>query len=259
MGNISIFGREIPLYGICFVLGIAISACVGVWLIKKKKIERFDLAASAVYTMIGAMVGAKLLFVLVSIEQIIKYNLSFLDVMRGGFVFYGGLIGGILGLFIYTKQFKLKFLDFLDIYATILPLGHSLGRVGCYFSGCCYGMEVSSGSFMSVVYEKPNNALTPVGVPLLAIQLIEAILLIFLFALMLILFLKVEKLNGKLAFVYAIAYAITRFILEYFRGDKERGGLLGISTSQWISILIALVSISIIITLVLIKRKKEQK
>lgn len=246
-GYISFLGREIPLYGLCFIAGVAMAACVATGLIKKKKIDGFDLAGSAVYTMIGAIVGSKLLFIAVSWEQIRAYNLSFLDVMRGGFVFYGGLIGGFAGLLIYVKQFKLNLRDFLDIYATVLPLGHAFGRVGCFLGGCCYGMEMSHECFLCVVYDNPYNALTPRGVPLLAVQLIEAACLAVCFAVMMILFYKAKPLRGKLAPIYACAYAVLRFTLEFFRGDKERGSLY-FSTSQWISlgILAAVVGIALI-------------
>lgn len=255
MGYIDFFGKQIPSYGLCFVAGIAMSACVAAGLIKKRKIAGIDLTGSAVYTMVGAIVGAKLLFIIVSWEQIQAYNLSFLDVLRGGFVFYGGLIGGVAGLFIYIKQFKLKLADFLDIYATVLPLGHAIGRIGCFFSGCCYGMKMSTNCFLCVTYEHPQNALTPQGVPLLAIQLIEAFFLFLCFLLMLTLFLKAHKLKGRLAYMYACVYAILRFILEFFRGDKERGGAFRLSTSQWISLGILILMSAIWI----ISYKKEKR
>ncbi|MBQ7879411.1 MAG: prolipoprotein diacylglyceryl transferase [Clostridia bacterium] len=253
-GYISVLGKEIPLYGLCFIAGVAMAACVATGLIKRRKIDGFDLAGSAVYTMIGALVGAKLLFIAVSWEQIRAYNLSFLEVIRGGFVFYGGLIGGAAGLLVYVKQFKLRLSDFLDIYATVLPLGHAFGRVGCFLGGCCYGMEMSSACFLCVVYDEPYNVLTPRGVPLLAVQLIEAACLVVYFVIMLVLFFKVKPLQGKLAPVYACAYAVLRFTLEFFRGDKERGGAFSFSTSQWISLAIFL-TVAII---VMIKRMKNR-
>lgn len=256
-GYITVFGKEIPLYGLCFIVGVAVAAIVAAGLIKKKKIDGFDLAGSAVYTMIGALVGAKLLFVAVSWEQIRAYHLSFLDVMRGGFVFYGGLIGGAAGLFIYVKQFKLPLADFLDIYATVLPLGHMFGRIGCFLGGCCYGMQMESECFLCVVYDEPYNALTPRGVPLLAVQLIEAFCLFVYFLVMLGLFYKAKPLSGCLAAVYASAYAVLRFTLEFFRGDKERGGFLSLSTSQWISLGILVLAVAVFIVQQRKRKKRE--
>ena len=122
-----LFGKEIPVYGIMFYLGIALAATAAVLLLRSRKnIPAYDLVYSAVYAMIGAVIGSKLLFILVSLEDIIKLSLPWYTYIKGGFVFYGGFIGGVLGLFIYTKQFKMRFADFVDIYAAVLPLGHGI-------------------------------------------------------------------------------------------------------------------------------------
>ena len=237
---IELFGKEIPLYGIFYYLGIAIAGVVAVLLCKKKNIERYDFVYSAVYSLIGATIGAKLLFIVVSIEEIIELQLSLEAIIKGGFVFYGGLIGGILGLLIYVKEFKLKFLPFADLYATVLPLGHAFGRIGCFFAGCCYGIPYD-GPF-SYTYHYSIGT-TPTEIPLLPIQLIEAITLFWIFIITLIIFQKNFS-CGTVTTVYIFSYSIIRFVLEFFRGDKERGAFLSLSTAQWISIaLILLVTI----------------
>ena len=65
------------------------------------------------------------------------YNLIY-----GGSVFYGGLIGGILGLLLVCKKYHQSFLMFADVAASLLPLGHAIGRLGCYLNGCCYGLSL---------------------------------------------------------------------------------------------------------------------
>ena len=123
-------------YGLLFALGIAISAIVAILICKKRNIERYEIVYSGVFTMAGAIIGAKLFFLLVSIKLIIETKPGIPDLIRGGFVFYGGLVGGMAGLFIYVKKYKLDAKDFFDIFATVTPLGHALGRVGCFFGGC---------------------------------------------------------------------------------------------------------------------------
>ena len=229
-----IFEKEVPAYGLFFYIGIAAAALVGALICKRKKIERFDLACSAIYTMIGAVVGAKLLFIAVSLEDIIRYSIPLVDVIKGGFVFYGGLIGGILGLFIYCKQFKGKFLQYGELFATVLPLGHAFGRVGCFFAGCCYGMPYD-GPF-SHTYHSVAGGMTPLGVPLLPVQMIEAVVLVLIFVFMLIMYFKTKDRYGMAPVIYLIIYSVVRFVLEFFRGDAERGSLLVLSTSQWVSV-----------------------
>ncbi len=238
-------GRDIPAYGVMFFCGIFISAIIAVIICKRRCIERYDIVYSAVYAVIGGIAGAKLLFLAVSIDQIIELKISIEAIIKGGFVFYGGLIGGAIGLYIYSRQFKLDFLKMADVYAVVFPLGHAIGRIGCHFAGCCYGIEYD-GPFCIIYTETIGN--TPLGVELLPIQLIEAAILIILFIVLYIVYRRSINSIGKTSFIYVVSYACIRFALEFFRGDKERGILL-LSTSQWISI-------SIIAFLLILRIKK---
>ncbi|MBQ9768641.1 MAG: prolipoprotein diacylglyceryl transferase, partial [Clostridia bacterium] len=175
-----------------------------------------------------------------------------LILMSGGFVFYGGFIGGFLGLLIYVKQFKMKFLPFLDVYAAVVPLGHAFGRVGCLFGGCCYGMEYD-GPF-AVVYHSSLNMSTPLNTPLLPMQLIEALGLLLIFAIVLTVYLKGAK-TGTVPVVYVLCYSVMRFTLEFLRADSERGNLLGLSTSQWISLGLI---ITVILSVIFYRSKKAK-
>ncbi len=249
---ITILEREIPLYGIFFYIGVLVASISALLLSHKKQMPPFDIVGSAIYVMTGALLGSKLLFIAVSFREIIEHEISFLGMIKGGFVFYGGLIGGALGLLIYIWQFKLKFFDYADLYATVLPLGHAFGRVGCFFAGCCYGMPYDG--FFSHTYTASAGT-TPLGVSLLAIQLIEAFFLFLLFFLLLAVFLRQSKKLGLCCTVYATVYAVLRFVLEFFRGDKERG-VLFFSTSQWISLAIL---ISILMLIIRKKYKASQK
>ncbi len=237
MSSIELFGRTIPLYGICFYMGIFLATIAAFLLCKNISFPRWELVYSAIYVLIGALIGAKLLFIIVSWQQIMAYRLSWISIIKGGFVFYGGMLGGAVGLFIYTQIYKEKFRDYVDIYATVLPLGHAIGRIGCFLAGCCYGIPCSFG----VIYTETVGQ-TPLRVRLLPIQLIESACLVVLFVILLFIFFKSNR-GGIVARTYCLLYAILRFVLEFFRGDAERGTLFGLSTSQWICIPLALGSI----------------
>lgn len=248
--TISLFGHEIPIYGIFFYIGTIAAAAVAVLLHHRAKIDLFDIAGSGVYIMIGAIAGAKLLFLAISAKQLIEQHIPIEAAIKGGFVFYGGLLGGALGLIIYVKQFHMDLWRFADLYTTVLPLGHAFGRIGCFFAGCCYGIPWEHGyTYYSTV------GATPLGIPLLPIQLIEAGLLAKLFAVQLILYLRSKRSCQNTA-VYFIVYPTMRFILEIFRGDSERGKFLWLSTSQWVSILIL---VTVFITLIFATRTKINK
>lgn len=245
--SIQIFGLTIPLYGIFFWLGIFAATAVAAFICKRRGICGFDLVSSAVYTMIMAIVGAKLLFIAVSMDDIItyaeRYSLGFSEmlplVLKGGFVFYGGLIGGLAGLALYCIQFKKPLWNYLDLYAMVLPLGHAIGRVGCFFAGCCYGIAYDGP--MSHVYHV-ETGFAPVGVPLFPVQLAEASCLLLIFVILLFVYFRTDSSKHYTVFVYAGSYCIVRFALEFLRGDAERGALWIFSTSQWISLIIAAVA-----------------
>lgn len=233
------------------MVGIIISCIIGFILAKKKGLEFFDFTLIAIITLIGAWVGAKLLFLIISFDDVVNlfkvypFQIALNKILTGGYVFYGGLIGGSISLFITLKIQKKNIFDYINIYAVVLPLGHAFGRIGCFVSGCCYGIEYNGP--LSYTYSQAMDANTPLGVSLLPIQLIESFTLFIVFIILLLTYLKCN--NKKLPSVlYCYIYPTLRFILEFFRGDRERGIWL-LSTSQWISLFIILfISITIIIT-----------
>ena len=204
----SIFGRTVPSYGIFICIGILLATLVAITICKRKGTERYEIVYSGIYTGIGGFLGAKLLFILVSLPQIIANHIPFWAVMMGGFVFYGGLMGGALGMYIYCKQFKVDIVELVETYATVLPLAHVFGRVGCFFAGCCYGIEYNG--FFSYTYTS-TLGVTPIGVPLLPIQLIEALGLVIIFAIELWVYIKTKKKRGYSLVIYMISKCISAY------------------------------------------------
>lgn len=251
VNGFNIFGREIPFYGLLFVLGFAVAVLTAIPKARRMGISFTEIACSAVFAGVGGILGAKLLSVLTSIHYIIEYHISFLDIIRNGFVFYGGLLGGALGLLIYAKAFREPIPRYFDLYAAGTALGHAFGRVGCFFSGCCYGLPTAGGFF--VVYQSAIDPNTPLGIPLLPIQLIESFCLVVIYAVCEIVF-YCGKRQGASAAAYAFLYATTRFVLEFFRGDPIRGLLGGLSTSQYISLAIIAVS-SVVVVCAALRRR----
>ena len=189
--------------------------------------------------MIGVVVGGKILYLITDIQGIIE-NAAYLfgtvegwySLLGGGFVFYGGLFGGILGAYIYCRMYKLSFYNFLQAAVPVVPLIHGIGRIGCFCAGCCYGIpwDPPVGMLFSASPAAPHD------VYLFPVQLLEAGLNFILFAVMMGIFHKPRKIPA--VGVYLIGYGIVRLICERFRYDEVRGFFLGLSTSQWISILV---------------------
>ena len=225
-----IFGLSIPMYGVMTAVGMLAAFLL---LLKTSKYVRFtedQILSAALWAIICGFLGAKILYWLVEIKQVIANPHYLLETLREGFVFYGALIGGLGGVAIYAAKHKLPYLAFVDLFSPSLVLAHAFGRIGCFFAGCCYGMEYDCA--ISVVF--PQGAVAPAGVPLLPTQLMESAFL-FVLAFVLVRLLKKEKLFGVVASWYMILYGAWRFAIEFFR-DDERGFIGALSTSQFISI-----------------------
>lgn len=263
--SFTLFKNEIPTYAVCMWLGVAVAALLACFLAQKRKsITCFDVILSALYTMLFAMLGAKLLYLAVSWNDVMRVidqmGYGVLDsigyILNSGFVFYGGFIGGCLGLLLYVKQFHRNLSEYATLYAVVLPLGHALGRIGCFFGGCCYGMEYDG--FLSVDFPiHPTLKESPV-VSRLPIQLFEAAGLLLLFVLLVMLYFRVPKKPTLPLWTYLTVYPVFRFILEFFRADKVRGGFWVFSTSQWISLGILLAA-GIAFYLTQVKKPEKDK
>lgn len=246
---INVFGFQIATYGLIIFIGLFIGAIIAIQYFSKFfDIKKEDIFFCILYAVIGVGIGAKLLYILTNIPFLIEnYNNldlyeTFIQMLKGGFVFYGGLIGGILGIFIYSKQFKISFKNLLLIILPVVPLIHSIGRIGCLCAGCCYGMEYHG--FGAITFH--NSFFAPNNVPLFPMQIVESICNFLIFLIILVTykrFLGTYKTVG----LYLVLYSIVRFILEFFRGDLIRGIYFSLSTSQWISIILFIIGIGIFV------------
>jgi phosphatidylglycerol:prolipoprotein diacylglycerol transferase len=164
------------------------------------------------------------------------------DFLRSGGVWYGGFLGGLAaGLFL-VRRYRLPFWKATDAFAPGVALGQSVGRLGCFAAGCCWGDSCEQP--WAVVFPEAAAQATgvPAGVPLHPTQLYEsaAALLIFLFLVWLH---RRKRADGQVLAAYAALYGATRFTIEFFR-DDPRGDiaglttLTGLSTSQLISLFV---------------------
>ncbi|MDR2168277.1 MAG: prolipoprotein diacylglyceryl transferase [Clostridiales bacterium] len=250
------FGRSLPLYGIMGVVGLFAAAAVAHLRAKKQGLVFMDMALGVLILGVGLVVGGSLMFAIVQMPIIWENRalfwdapLHFLSRVFGGMVFYGGLFGALIALPIYSKVIKRDIPTILGLLVPVLPLAHGIMRIGCFLAGCCYGIPHETlGIAFTNAPSAPNN------IPLLPVQLIEAAANFLIFA-ALWLYSKKPRNPLVLLAIYGLSYATIRFALEFLRGDAARGFVLGLSTSQFISILIILASIT---TLVLIHRKQKK-
>lgn len=257
---INIGSFELPMYGLMAIIGMAFAILSACYLSPKCGMPVMDVGFSSVYAIIGVIVGSKLLFfitklpiLLTHLDLFFKEPFATLMYSFAGFVFYGGLIGGALGIVIYCKQFHIELSPILNIAAPSIPLMHAFGRIGCFLGGCCYGKEYHGILAVKFPYNEDFEQLS--AVERFPVQLVEASIEFILFIILFILVKKSNRLKNGLALgIYLIIYPISRFILEFFRGDALRGFWGPLSTSQWISLFLLPLGIYLII-----KKENNQK
>lgn len=247
---------QLPSYGTVIFLGLIVGVIIAMFTAKKYNISKTDIVLSTILASIGMIIGAKLIYILTVIPEVISsfsyvknHVFETLMYMFGGYVFYGGLIGALFGYWFYCKYFQINFSKIVNIISPVIPLVHSFGRIGCFLGGCCYGIEYH-GKF--AVHFPENDFVTDLNnVPRFPVQLLESGINFILFAVLMFYSRKPRK-EGCVLGIYLICYAVIRFSLEFLRGDVERGIFLGVSTSQWISLMLIPIGIYLIL------RKKER-
>lgn len=244
-------GITIYTYGFLIAIGVALGYIVVRYRGKKLGMDIEILDSMALWLFGFGFLGSKILYWITIIDQVIAHPIILLDFMNG-YVVYGGIIGGILGGYLFCRKRKIDFLAYFDLIIPSVALGQSLGRLGCFFAGCCYGSTTTSS--IGVVF--PANSLAPGGIPLIPTQLFSSVFDLLLFF-VLIIFAKRKKANGEVAALYLILYSLGRFIIEFFRGDLIRGSVGTLSTSQFISVFVFIVAT--LFLLMLRKSKRNEK
>ncbi|MFT4144428.1 MAG: prolipoprotein diacylglyceryl transferase [Mobilitalea sp.] len=266
---IPIFGSHIGTYGLCIAVGgliayAIISYCIKVRYGKENK----DLILAYIFSLAFSVLGAVLLKPVINIITVaVHYEIykameleNVLAFIFGEIVFYGGLLGGILGLILYCRMFKTPLLPLLDIGAVAIPMAHAIGRVGCLFGGCCWGASTTKGNPLSIIYpsypiEGFLGITAPVGMPLWNVPLMEAIFLTIIFIVNIIVFIRSKRI-GVCCVIYLFFYGIWRFFIEYIRGDAIRGKYYFFTTSQYISIMFMILAVIIYCSIRKEKRKE---
>ncbi len=197
-----------------------------------------------IYIIISALVGAKLMLLVVDFRYFASNPRELLDLLRSGGVFYGGLILAVVVAFWYMARHRLPLWRTSDMFAPGIALGHVVGRLGCLLAGCCFGRPTELP--WAITFTDPfaaSNVGTPLNVPLHPTQLYEAgaelAILLFLLATET----RGKTFPGRTFWGYLLLYGVSRFVIEFFRGD-DRGMVFDtLSTSQFVSVLLVPLSV----------------
>jgi phosphatidylglycerol:prolipoprotein diacylglycerol transferase len=225
------------------LLALAYISALG-WLMRGARRAGLDLDAVmslGLSAIVGALVGAKALLILRSVGEYVETpsELWSTSLLTSAGDFYGGFIGGLVAAAIFFwRHPSVPFWRVADLCAPAIALGQAIGRIGCFMAGDDYGRPTNVP--WAVTFTDPDAARiggVPLGVPLHPVQLYESAVCLALFG-ALVWFACRRRVEGDAILLYTLLYAAGRFVLEFYRGDADRGFVFNgaLSTSQFIGV-----------------------
>ncbi len=229
----------LPSFGVLVSLGFLVALWMAGRLGRRAGLDVDAVLNLGIYTAIAAMVGAKLLMLALDFDYYWRNpgEIFSLSTLLAAGVFYGGLIAALLTAFFYLRRSKLPGLAAADVFAPAVALGHSIGRLGCFAAGCCWGAP--SHLPWAVTFTDPfayQRMGTPLGVPLHPTQLYEAFAEAAIFAILYWRFTRPHR-PGSIIGLYLVLYPSVRFLVEFVRAHDSANPRLGpLVLEQWIAL-----------------------
>ena len=244
-------GWPVYSYGVLLAAAYLIGLQLGVVRARRAGVDPARIMDLGIYLIIAALVGAKLMLVAVDFDYFRQNPGELLSLVRAGGVFYGGLIAAVtVGLWL-VRKYKLPVWSTADLMAPGIALGHVVGRFGCLMAGCCYGRPTDVP--WALTFTDPAaaaNVGTPLGIPLHPTQMYDAGAELIILGLLLFTERKGRRFAGRTFWAYLLLYGISRFVIEFYRGDINRGTIGGaLSTSQFVSALLVPLSLAMLVYL----------
>ncbi|SLM27719.1 HolA (modular protein) [Desulfamplus magnetovallimortis] len=241
IGNITLY-----TYGLFVGLGFLAAVMLAGRRASKQGIAQEEITDLFFVVLVSSLVGARVLYIILNFEEFSSDILAIFRIWNGGLVFYGGFIAALLSSLIYVRIKGMPVWRTADIIAPAIALGHAIGRVGCFFAGCCYGHSCDLP--WSVTFKDPDS-LAPLHIALHPTQLYSVLSNLLLFIILVVVD-KKKKFEGFTFWLYIFLYGIFRAFIEIFRGDPRGDFVLDyLSVSQGIGLLMSLVGLCMLIYL----------
>ena len=250
----------ISTYGTLLALGFVSGAALSASLAPRIKASPLLIVELCCWLAIGGSLGSRVFFALQNWDEVVARPTVFFELWRGGAVWYGGLIGGVIALVSYRSLTRSKLRpwsqsqslwDLGDVVIPAVSLSHIFGRLGCFSAGCCWGRHARDLPW-AVSFPQESRCAVP-GVPLHPSQLYEAAGELLVLTLLLVVW-KRRSFSGQVFLTYFLSYPMLRLLVEPFRGDAARGYVSGTP----ISIAQAL-SVGLVVVAALLYRSRKSK
>lgn len=208
-------------YGVFVAIAFIVSTVLLTRQARRAGLDEEVINNLCILLLISGIISARLFYIVLNIGYFVAHPAEVFKLQHGGLVWFGGFIGALMCGYAYMKYKKLDTMSMLDLFVPYVALGQAIGRVGCFFNGCCYGREASWGIF------SPASGLT-----LVPSQLFDSLTLFFVF--LALRFMQKNIGGGRVFSMYLILASSQRFLMEFMRGD-QRPFYFGLSIFQWIS------------------------
>lgn len=223
-------------YGMMVAIGFAAAVFFIYRRAAKFHIDKNKMIDLCIIILISGVIGARFLYVLLNLSYYTANPIEIVKLSKGGLVWYGGFLTGLVALIIYLRKAKLDFWAVMDLVAPYIALAQAFGRIGCLLNGCCYGIEAGPGCMFAVRSVNDPTMRYPV-------QIYSAIAL-FLIFLILRVWQDRKHFVGEIFLGYCALYSYKRFLIEFMRADNPKIWF-GLTMSQLISIAVLLTAIII--------------
>jgi phosphatidylglycerol:prolipoprotein diacylglycerol transferase len=236
-------------YGVLLAAAYLLGLQLAMVRARKRNLDATRVMDLGIYIIISALIGAKLLLLVTDFQTFRNNPAELLSLARSGGVFYGGLILAVAVALIYIRRIGLPLWTTCDVFAPGIALGHVIGRFGCFFAGCCWGKPTTLP--WGITFTDPfaaANVGTPLNQSLHPTQLYEAGAEFLILMLLLWTEPKGKPFGGRTFWLYMLLYAVSRFVIEFYR-DDPRGMVGALSTSQFISVILAPLAIIMLVYL----------
>jgi phosphatidylglycerol:prolipoprotein diacylglycerol transferase len=234
---------QLPSYGVLLATAVIVALWTARLRANRAGMDGTRLVDFGLWLVIWALIGAKLLLVLVEFPRYLRDPAAVFGTIRAGGVFLGGFAAAVVAAIVLLRRYELPALPTFDVLSPSLALGHAIGRIGCLLAGCCWG--ASCDLPWAITYTN-QTAAENLGTPLhQALHPFPVYSSLFNFALygLLAAYYRRGPTPGRVFATYLVLYGFGRFVLELTRGDAVRGFVFGgvLSTSQLISIALIII------------------
>ena len=234
----------LPTYGVLVACGLILGLSVTVRLARRQGIDPDTIWNMGLIAILAGIAGSKLLLIIVDWGYYSQHlgEIFSPSVLQVGGVFSGGLLLSIAVCYWYAVRHHLPKLKTADSFAPGIAIGHSIGRLGCFAAGCCYGRPTNLP--WGVTFTNPLAGLlvgTPLGVKLHPTQIYEFLAEGLIFLLLLWMF-RHRSFSGQISATYLFLYGVARYFLEFLRNDPDRGSMFGgvMTATQFIAMLLVI-------------------